>query len=185
MQIEILHRPGNSAAKLRMDPAETCTAEGGAMIAMSGDMDIQTTTHKKGQGGVFKALKRMLSGESFFLNHYTAGGGGGDTTPPTVTAFTLPATSTSPIPVTTFTATDDTGVTGYMITESATPPTAGAAGWMASAPTSVSTGATGNVTFYAWAKDAAGNVSTSLNDTVDVTGGGGGGGLPDIDPAGT
>lgn len=78
MQIEILHGPGNSAAKLVMDPGETCTAEGGAMIAMSGDMDIETTTHKKGGGGVLKALKRMVAGESFFLNHYTAGVSGGE-----------------------------------------------------------------------------------------------------------
>jgi uncharacterized protein (TIGR00266 family) len=33
---------------------------------------VETTTHKRGSGGVLKALKRMLTGESFFLNHYTA-----------------------------------------------------------------------------------------------------------------
>ena len=48
------------------------------MIAMSGDMRIDTTTHKKGSGGVLKAMKRMLGGESFFLNHFTAGPNGGD-----------------------------------------------------------------------------------------------------------
>ncbi len=48
------------------------------MIAMSGDMGIETTTHKKGSGGIFKAMKRMIAGESFFLNHFTAGPTGGE-----------------------------------------------------------------------------------------------------------
>ncbi len=78
MEIAIQHGPGNAAAKVQLGPGESCTAEGGAMIAMSGDMAIETTTHKKGSGGIGKALKRMLSGESFFLNHFTAGANGGE-----------------------------------------------------------------------------------------------------------
>jgi uncharacterized protein (TIGR00266 family) len=61
-----------------MAPNEAITAEGGAMIAMSNDMDIQTTTYKKNSGGIMKGLKRMISGESFFINHYTAGPNGGE-----------------------------------------------------------------------------------------------------------
>ena len=79
-----------------------------------------------------------------------------DTTAPTVTAFTLPATATSlTVPVSTFTATDNVAVTGYLVTTSATAPAAGAAGWSATAPTSVTAAAAGSITFYAWAKDAA------------------------------
>lgn len=78
MEIEIIHRPGNTAAKVKLAKGETCTSEAGAMIAMSGDMSIETTTHKKGKGGVMKALKRMLAGESLFLNHFTPGGNGGE-----------------------------------------------------------------------------------------------------------
>ena len=70
MHIELLHRPGNSAAKVTLQAGETCTAESGAMIAMSGHMNITTTTHKKNAGGFFKAAKRMLAGESLFLNHF-------------------------------------------------------------------------------------------------------------------
>lgn len=77
MQIEIVHGPGNAAARIDLGPNESCTAEGGAMIAMSADLRVETTTHKKGSGGLLRAAKRMLAGESFFLNHYTAGGGGG------------------------------------------------------------------------------------------------------------
>ncbi len=78
MQVEFLHGPGNTAAKVTLAGGEHFTAEGGSMIAMSGDMQIETTTHKKGSGGLLKAAKRMLSGESFFLNHYTAGSSGGE-----------------------------------------------------------------------------------------------------------
>ncbi|MBP1688536.1 MAG: hypothetical protein H6Q33_4679, partial [Deltaproteobacteria bacterium] len=46
-----------------------------------------------------------------------------DPTPPTVTAFTLPTTATSlTVPITSFTATDNVLVTGYLVTESATAP---------------------------------------------------------------
>lgn len=79
MDIEIIKGPGNAAAKIHLSSGETCTTEGGAMIAMSGDMQITTTTHKKGgKGSVLKAMKRMLAGENFFLNHFTAGPQGGE-----------------------------------------------------------------------------------------------------------
>ena len=78
MQIDIQLGPGNSVAKIQMGPNEALTAEGGAMIAMSNDMDIQTTTYKKNSGGIMKGIKRMISGESFFINHYTAGPNGGE-----------------------------------------------------------------------------------------------------------
>jgi len=78
MEIDIVHNPGNAAARLRLAPGERCVTEGGAMIAMSGDTRIETSTHSRGGGGVLKALKRMVAGESAFLNHYTAGAGGGE-----------------------------------------------------------------------------------------------------------
>lgn len=92
-----------------------------------------------------------------------------DTTVPVLSAFTLPATATSlTVAVSSFTATDNVGVTGYLITTSATAPAASATGWTATAPTSV-TAVAGSNTFYAWAKDAAGNVSLSKSASVTVT----------------
>lgn len=70
MQIELIHRPGNTAAKIQLNRGEAVTAEAGAMIAMSGDLNITTTTHKKGSGSLLKAVKRAFGGESFFLNHF-------------------------------------------------------------------------------------------------------------------
>lgn len=78
MNTEILHGPGNAAARITLDPNETITTEGGAMIAMSAHLNLTTSTRQKGQGGLLKAAKRLLSGESFFLNHYTAGSAGGE-----------------------------------------------------------------------------------------------------------
>ncbi len=60
-----------------------------------------------------------------------------DTTAPTVTAFSIPATSTTlTVSITTLTATDTVGVTGYLVNESSTKPSAGASGWSASKPAS-------------------------------------------------
>lgn len=116
-----------------------------------------------------------------------------DTTAPTITAFTIPTTASSlTISVTSFTATDATGVVGYKLTESATPPSTGDTGWSSTYPASYTFSSAGSKTLYAWAKDVAGNVSASAVDSVTVTlpsttssssntttssvGGGGGGG---------
>jgi uncharacterized protein (TIGR00266 family) len=72
MDIELIHRPGNAAARVHLAAGESLTAEGGAMIAMSGDMGITTTTHKRGSGSLLAGVKRMLGGESLFLNHFSA-----------------------------------------------------------------------------------------------------------------
>jgi hypothetical protein len=93
-----------------------------------------------------------------------------DTTAPTVTAFAIPATSTSlTVAIAAFTATDAVGVTGYLVTESATAPAASAVGWTASAPTAYTFTTEGFKTLYGWAKDAAGNVSSALSATVAIT----------------
>ena len=93
-----------------------------------------------------------------------------DTTPPSVTAFSIPSTSSSlTIPITTFTATDNVGVTGYLVTESSTTPSPSAPGWSATAPTSYTFATAGAKTLYAWAKDAANNVSTSRSASVTIT----------------
>jgi hypothetical protein len=89
---------------------------------------------------------------------------------PTVTNFAMPASSTSlSVPITAFTASDDVGVAGYKLTETAAAPLASASGWAATAPTGYNFVSAGSKTLYAWAKDAAGNVSASLSATVTIT----------------
>lgn len=52
---------------------ETMVTERGSMAWMSPNMKMETSTN----GGLGKALGRMFSGESIFLNNYTAVGGNG------------------------------------------------------------------------------------------------------------
>lgn len=93
-----------------------------------------------------------------------------DSNAPTITAFSLPATSnTLTVSITNFTATDDVGVTGYMVTDSNSAPAAGTSGWSASAPTTYTCATADIYTLYAWAKDAAGNVSAGSSAQVDTT----------------
>lgn len=94
---------------------------------------------------------------------------GGDFVAPTITAFDMPATSaTLTVPITGFTATDNVGVIGYLLTESATAPAPNATGWSATAPTEYTFATNGTKTLYAWAKDTANNVSSSASDIVAI-----------------
>jgi hypothetical protein len=93
-----------------------------------------------------------------------------DTIPPTIQSFTVSAVYAAlTVPINSFTAADDMGVTGYMITESAVPPAASAPGWTPAAPVSYTFSTPGMKSLYGWAKDAAGNVSDSALAQVDIT----------------
>lgn len=90
-------------------------------------------------------------------------------TPPTVTAFEVPDTSASPIPIDTFTASDSDGsVTAYLVTESANPPGASDPNWSVTPLTAYVTSNLGSVTLYAWAKDDQDAVSDPLSDVVNI-----------------
>ncbi|GFO55005.1 hypothetical protein GMSM_20120 [Geomonas sp. Red276] len=93
-----------------------------------------------------------------------------DLTPPVISSFTAPSTSGS-LTVTgiSLIATDNVRVTGYLVNESATPPSPTAAGWSGSAPTSYTFATAGNKTLYGWAKDGAGNVSLGRSAAVAIT----------------
>ncbi len=93
-----------------------------------------------------------------------------DNTKPVVTAFSIPATSTSlNVSISTFTATDANGVIGYKITESSAAPLSGDSGWTLNPPANYTFSSIGEKILYAWAKDSAGNVSLSLNDSTIIT----------------
>ena len=93
-----------------------------------------------------------------------------DNIPPTINSFSIPATSAScTVPVSSFTASDKISVTGFKLTESATAPQAGDAGWSATAPNSYCFASEGTKTLCAWAKDAAGNVSAGVSQQVNIT----------------
>lgn len=93
-----------------------------------------------------------------------------DTIAPTVNTFTIPATATSlTVSITGFSASDNVGVTGYMVTETAAKPLAAASGWTAGAPASYTFASDGSKLLYAWARDAAGNVSAGKSAAVTIT----------------
>lgn len=58
---------------LSLAEGEEIAAEAGAMVNMSGNMRMESAV----TGGLFKGLKRMMTGESFFLSHFTPAGGSG------------------------------------------------------------------------------------------------------------
>lgn len=78
MNVEIVYGPGAAAARVTLAAGETVTSEGGAMIAMTGDTAIQTAARQRKGGGFLKSAKRLLGGESFFINQFTAGRNGGE-----------------------------------------------------------------------------------------------------------
>ena len=99
-----------------------------------------------------------------------------DTTSPAISSFSIPSTSSSlTVPVSSFSATDDKAVAGYLLTESSAAPQSGDAAWVSSAPSSYTFSQDGVRTLYAWVKDAAGNISVSKSASVTIT-------LPGLSP---
>ena len=89
---------------------------------------------------------------------------------PVVSVFTIPATSTSlTVPITTLSATDNVGVAGYLVTEASTTPSLSDPSWTTTPITSYTFGTQGTKNLYAWAKDAAGNISVPLSATTTIT----------------
>jgi len=65
--------------EVELDPGESVRAEAGAMMYMGPGIDMQTSTGRGGGGffkGLGKGLKRMLTGESFFITNFTHRGEG-------------------------------------------------------------------------------------------------------------
>ena len=60
------------AVEIELDPGEAVRAEAGAMLYMEQGIEMQTSTG----GGLFSGLKRMVTGESFFITSFTHTGQG-------------------------------------------------------------------------------------------------------------
>jgi uncharacterized protein (TIGR00266 family) len=56
--------------EIELDPGEIVRAEAGAMMYMERDIKMQTSTG----GGLLKGLKRMITGESFFITSFVNAG---------------------------------------------------------------------------------------------------------------
>lgn len=74
MKHTILYRPVYSLLQVELAAGESISAESGAMVTMSANLDIQTSA----KGGLLSSLKRsFLGGESFFQNTFTCKEGTG------------------------------------------------------------------------------------------------------------
>lgn len=91
-----------------------------------------------------------------------------DTTSPSCSAFATASTSQSlTVPISAWDCTDNTGVTGWYLSESPNAP--GSTGWLSQKPTSFVVGGTGTRTIYAWVRDTADNRSAGRSSTTVVT----------------
>lgn len=74
MQVQLRHSPSFTVARCVLDPDEPVRVEGGAMMAHSAGVQLQS----RAEGGVVAGLKRsVLGGGSFFVTTYTAPSNGG------------------------------------------------------------------------------------------------------------
>ena len=67
-QWEVLHQPSFALAVLRLQAEQSIQAEAGAMVSMSGNIELQSQM----KGGLLGALKRAAGGESAFVSTFTA-----------------------------------------------------------------------------------------------------------------
>ena len=93
------------------------------------------------------------------------------TTAPSVFRFAVPQIySGLTVPIRSFLATDNSGVSGYIITETAAVPDVNALGWTVAPPASYTFSSGGAKTLYAWVKDIENNVSAPEIAVTSVPG---------------
>jgi len=89
-----------------------------------------------------------------------------DKEPPAITSFTMPElSSTLTVAVSSFTASDNTGVNGCCLTETLNP---AACLWSVAPPVSYHFNGIGPHTLHAYVRDNAGNISTPASATVNI-----------------
>jgi uncharacterized protein (TIGR00266 family) len=71
---EVLYQGAFALATVKLQAEQSINAEAGAMVAMSGNVELQS--HMK--GGLMGALKRAVGGETAFVSTFTARGGPGE-----------------------------------------------------------------------------------------------------------
>ena len=76
----VIHGDDMQFVEIELDPGETVIAEAGAMMFMDPEVELQTRMgdgSKPGAGvldALFSVGKRLVTGESMFLTHFTAQG---------------------------------------------------------------------------------------------------------------
>ena len=73
---EIKYQGAFALAVINLQAGQAISAEAGAMVSMSANVDL----HSEMKGGVFGAFKRAVGGESAFVSTFTAQGNAGEVT---------------------------------------------------------------------------------------------------------
>jgi len=89
MRFDVQYRPSYALALVQLEAGETVVAESGSMVSKDTHVKVETRAGKKGDGvlgGLMSGFKRMVAGESFFQNRFTAHDRAGEVTfAPTLT----------------------------------------------------------------------------------------------------
>ena len=79
MELQIDHGPAYSLAVCKLAQGESIRAESGAMVSQTANLRMETSSRMGKKGGLLKGLARkMLTGESFFMNVFHAEQGPGE-----------------------------------------------------------------------------------------------------------
>jgi len=70
MNIEILSKGAFESALVQLEHGDELISDAGAMYRASANVDIDVTTRSRGKGGLLAGVKRLLSGNTFFLSTY-------------------------------------------------------------------------------------------------------------------
>jgi uncharacterized protein (TIGR00266 family) len=76
MEASVIGNPSFQSLHVQLNAGEHCYSEAGKMVRCSPNINVEVQIQKKG-GGLFGAVKRMLSSDSFFSSVYTAEQGQG------------------------------------------------------------------------------------------------------------
>lgn len=72
MNVSVISPGAFASVQVDLEPGDSFISESGAMVRMSGSVDVDVTTRPKGsKGGLLGGLKRLLGGDSFFFSTYT------------------------------------------------------------------------------------------------------------------
>ena len=71
MQAKVIGHQSFQSLQVDLEPGEHFFSEAGKMVRCSSGVNIEVTIQKK-SGGIFGAMKRLLSNDSFFHSRYTA-----------------------------------------------------------------------------------------------------------------
>ncbi len=86
---------------------------------------------------------------------------------PKITQFVTAQSTSTPMLEVSIEGSDDQGITGWLISETPSTPALDDKNWQREPPSHYSIFSPGNVTLYAWAKDASGNISTAATQHVN------------------